>query len=279
MINPYIPFATNLERVIVETDDRNIKTLVSNFCCPEDEARFQYLPGQFAMLSVLGVGEAAFGIASSPTESGMLEFTVNKIGAVTTALHNLEVGDKVWIRGPLGTHYPVEDLKGKPVVIIGGGYAFTTLRSLVYYMLDARNRDQYGEITVVYGARNPGLLLYREELATLGSRQDLKFITTVDRADESWQGQVGVVPKIVEQLSPDARRAYAIICGPPMMIKYTLPVVERLGFRPEQVILSLERKMKCGVGMCGRCNIGSKYVCKDGPVFTLRELQAIGELY
>jgi sulfhydrogenase subunit gamma (sulfur reductase) len=278
MINPYVPFATHLNRVIVETDDRNIKTFVSSFPCPEEEARFQYLPGQFAMLSVLGIGEAAFGIASSPTESGLLEFTVNKIGAVTTALHNLEVGDTVWIRGPLGTHYPVEDLKGKPVVIIGGGYAFTTLRSLVVYMLDAKNRDQYGEITVVYGARSPGLLLYREELADLGSRRDIRFITTVDKADEDWQGQVGVVPKVVEELAPDARGAYAIICGPPMMIKYTLPVVERLGFGPEQVILSLERKMKCGVGMCGRCNIGSKYVCKDGPIFTLRELQEIGEL-
>ena len=126
MINPYIPFATNLDRVIVETDDRNIKTLVSSFRSREDEERFQYLPGQFAMLSVLGVGEAAFGIATSPTEPGRLEFTVNKIGTVTTALHNLEVGDTVWVRGPFGTHYPVNDLEGRPVVIIGGGYAFTT---------------------------------------------------------------------------------------------------------------------------------------------------------
>lgn len=277
MKNPYVPFAMTLENVVVETDDKNIKTFVARFRCDQDECDFQYLPGQFAMLSILGIGEAAFGIASSPTQSGRLDFTVNKIGVVTTELHNLETGDFVWVRGPFGNHYPLEQMQGKDIVIIGGGYAFTTLRSLLYYLLGEANRGQYGDITVIYGARNPGLLLYKDELQFFSSRPDLNFIATVDKADNGWSGHVGLVPKILEQVAPSAIDTYAIVCGPPMMIKYTLPVLNKLGFPSDNVILSLERKMKCGIGICGRCNIGSKYVCKDGPVFTLQQLEALGE--
>lgn len=277
MKNPYVPFAMTLENVVVETDDKNIKTFVARFWCDQDECDFQYLPGQFAMLSILGIGEAAFGIASSPTQSGRLDFTVNKIGVVTTELHNLETGDFVWVRGPFGNHYPLEQMQGKDIVIIGGGYAFTTLRSLLYYLLGEANRGQYGDITVIYGARNPGLLLYKDELQFFSSRPDLNFIATVDKADNGWSGHVGLVPKILEQVAPSAIDTYAIVCGPPMMIKYTLPVLNKLGFPSDNVILSLERKMKCGIGICGRCNIGSKYVCKDGPVFTLQQLEALGE--
>lgn len=277
MKNPYVPFAMTLENVVVETDDKNIKTFVARFRCDQDECDFQYLPGQFAMLSILGIGEAAFGIASSPTQSGRLDFTVNKIGVVTTELHNLETGDFVWVRGPFGNHYPLEQMQGKDIVIIGGGYAFTTLRSLLYYLLGEANRGQYGDITVIYGARNPGLLLYKDELQFFSSRPDLNFIATVDKADNGWSGHVGLVPKILEQVAPSAIDTYAIVCGPPMMIKYTLPVLNKLGFPSDNVILSLERKMKCGIGICGRCNIGSKYVCKDGQVFTLQQLEALGE--
>ena len=277
MKNPYIPFAMTLDEVVIETDDKNIKTFVSSFQCERDECEFQYLPGQFAMLSVLGVGEAAFGIASSPTQPGILDFTINKIGKVTTELHNLQAGDVVWIRGPFGNYYPLDEMQGKDVVIVGGGYAFTTLRSLLYYMLNERNRDRYGQITVVYGARTPGLLLYKDELLDFCSRPDLDFKITVDKADNGWDGYVGVVPQILEQINPASLEAYAIICGPPMMIKYTLPVVDKLGFSPDRVVLSLERKMKCAIGMCGRCNIGGKYVCKDGPIFTLQQIQEIGE--
>jgi sulfhydrogenase subunit gamma (sulfur reductase) len=277
MKNPYIPFAMTLEKVVIETDDKNIKTFVTKFRCDQDECDFQYLPGQFAMLSVLGVGEAAFGIASSPTQDGRLDFTVNKIGKVTTELHNLATGDLVWIRGPFGNHYPLEEMQGKDLVIIGGGYAFTTLRSLLYYILHDENREKYGAITVIYGARTPGLLLYKDELKDFSSRSDISFIVTIDKGANGWNGYVGVVPKVLEQVSPCSLEAYAIVCGPPMMIKYTLPVVNKLGFPSEKVILSLERKMKCGVGMCGRCNIGGKYVCKDGPVFTLQQLEELGE--
>jgi sulfhydrogenase subunit gamma (sulfur reductase) len=206
-----------------------------------------------------------------------LDFTINKIGKVTTELHNLQAGDVVWIRGPFGNYYPLDEMQGKDVVIVGGGYAFTTLRSLLYYMLNERNRDRYGQITVVYGARTPGLLLYKDELLDFCSRPDLDFKITVDKADNGWDGYVGVVPQILEQINPASLEAYAIICGPPMMIKYTLPVVDKLGFSPDRVVLSLERKMKCAIGMCGRCNIGGKYVCKDGPIFTLQQIQEIGE--
>jgi sulfhydrogenase subunit gamma (sulfur reductase) len=277
MKNPYIPFAMTLQKVVTETDDKNIKTFVAAFRCDQDECDFQYLPGQFAMLSVLGVGEAAFGIASSPTQSGRLDFTVNKIGTVTTELHNLEHGELIYIRGPFGNHYPLEEMQEKDIVIIGGGYAFTTLRSLLYYMLHEENREKYGVITVIYGARSPGLLLYKDEFKNFSSRSDLNLIVSVDKVDNGWDGYVGVVPQVIEQVNPSSTDAYAIVCGPPMMIKYTLPVVHKLGFPSEKVILSLERKMKCGIGICGRCNIGSKYVCKDGPVFTLQQLEEIGE--
>jgi NAD(P)H-flavin reductase len=164
MRNPYLPLPMRIERVVVETDDRNIKTFSLSFLHEEDEAKFTYIPGQFAELSVLGEGEAPFGMASSPTQPGRLEFTVSKAGVVTIALHNMEPGEIIGIRGPLGNGYPIETFKGKNIVIIGGGFGFSTLRALTNYMLDSRHRNSFGDISIFYGARSPGLLLYRDEL-------------------------------------------------------------------------------------------------------------------
>jgi NAD(P)H-flavin reductase len=216
-------------------------------------------------------------MASSPTQEGVLEFTVNKVGVVTTELHNMEPGDIVGVRGPLGNGYPLQALEGKNVVIIGGGFGFSTLRALTNFMLDSHNRDRFGDITVVYGARNPGLLLYKEEIREWGKRDDLELHVTVDSADgyPDWDGKVGLIPAITKEVGPTAKNTYALVCGPPVMIKFTLPVLRELGFPPEMTILSLEMKMKCGIGMCGRCNIGHKYVCKDGPVFTQAELEKL----
>ncbi len=161
------------------------------------------------------------------------------------------------------------------MVVIGGGFAFTTLRSLTNYMLDEANRSQFGDITVVYGARSPGLLLYRDELKEWQARSDLGLYLTVDQADDGWQERVGVVPNVIKEVTPSPENAYAVVCGPPVMIKFTLPVLNELGFSPERILLSLEMRMKCGIGMCGRCNIGSKYTCKDGPVFTLSQLNGL----
>ena len=279
MKNPYLPIAMRAEKIIIETEDKNIKTFSLSFANKEDESNFKYLPGQFAQLSVLGEGEAPFGIASSPTEPGKLDFTVNKIGVVTAALHEMEEGEVIGVRGPLGNCFPLETFEGKNIVIIGGGFAFTTLRSLTKYILDKKNRSKFGNLTVIYGARSPGLLLYKDELKEWQAMPDLDLYLTVDRADNGWQGKVGVVPNVLKEVAPSPENTYAIVCGPPIMIKFTLPVLGDLRFPSERVILSLEMKMKCGIGMCGRCNIGSKYVCKDGPIFTLSQLNELPSEY
>lgn len=275
--NPFLPITMRIAENFVETTDRNIRTFTLAFQDSADEESFKYLPGQFAEVFVFGKGESPFGMASSPTEPGILKFSVNKAGVVTTALHNLPVGTTVGVRGPLGHPYPVESFKGKNLVIIGGGFAFSTLRALTVYLL--ANRGDYGDITVIYGARTPGLLLYKDELAEWAKRDDLKLVTTVDRGEEGWTGRVGFVPAVTKEVAPPADNTYAVICGPPVMIKFTQPVLEELGYPPERIILNLEMRMKCGLGMCGRCNIGEKYVCKDGPVFTLAELNQLPKEY
>jgi sulfhydrogenase subunit gamma (sulfur reductase) len=192
----------------------------------------------------------------------------------------MKKGDIMGIRGPLGNWYPWEKMEGKNVVIIGGGFAFTTLRSSIVYMIEPENRPKFKDIRVVYGARNPGMLLYRDELAAWEQRDDIEMHITVDGTDDpDWKYNVGFVPTITEQKITSADNAVAIVCGPPIMIKFTQPVLEKLGFPPERIILSLEMRMKCGIGICGRCNIGDKYVCKDGPVFSLAELKELPPEY
>jgi NAD(P)H-flavin reductase len=277
MKNPYLPFLARVEKVKIETEDKNIKSFDFTYLNEGEEDTFSYLPGQFAEISVFGKGESPFGMASSPTERGHLKFSINKVGVVTSALHDLEEGEVVGIRGPLGNHYPLDEFEGKDVVIIGGGFAFTTLRSLLIYMQN--KRDKYKDITVIYGSRSPGLLLYKNELEDWKKNNDLKTYITVDKGDDAWDGLVGFVPNITKEAAPSSENAYAVVCGPPIMIKFTIPVLTELGFKPDKIILSLEMRMKCGIGICGRCNIGSKYVCKDGPVFTLEDLRKLPEEY
>ncbi|MBP8646400.1 MAG: FAD/NAD(P)-binding protein [Syntrophobacteraceae bacterium] len=280
MNNPYLPYPVRIRSVVTETEDRNLKTFELVFLNPENEARFRYKPGQFAELSVAGLGEVPIGIATSPTEKGFLKFTVNKVGKVTHHLHNMSEGEVMGVRGPLGNCYPWEILEGKNVVIVGGGFAFTTLRSSIVYMLHPENRPRFGDITVVYGARSPGLLLYKDELAEWERRSDIAMHITVDSTnDPEWKYNVGFVPAVTKQKAPSSENAYAIVCGPPIMIKFTLPVLTDLGFPPDRIITSLEMRMKCGIGMCGRCNIGTEYVCKDGPVFTLEKLSRLPNEY
>ena len=280
MENPYLPYPVRIKEIITETEDRNLKTFHFEFIRPEDEEKFAYTPGQFAELSVAGQGEIPIGIASSPTEKGSVMFTVNRVGAVTTYLHNMKPGETMGIRGPLGNWYPWEEMEGKNVVIIGGGFAFTTLRSSIIYMIQPENRSKFKDITVVYGARSPGMLLYREELTQWEQRDDIDMHITVDATeDPDWKYNVGFVPTITEEKITSADNAVALVCGPPIMIKFTQPVLEKLGFPPEKIILSLEMRMKCGIGICGRCNIGDQYVCKEGPVFTLAQLKELPPEY
>ncbi len=277
--NPYVPMPVEVIKIITEVDSKDIKTFRLAFVNKEDEERFKYIPGQFAELSLYGKGESPIGIASSPTQKGYIEFTVQKAAVVTSALHEMEEGTLMGVRGPLGNSWPIEFLEGKNIVIVGGGFAFTTLRSLINYMIFEENRKRFGKITVVYGARTPGLLLYKDELEAWGKRGDIDLNVTVDKGDATWKGREGFVPTVCKEVAPSKENAVTVICGPPIMIRFTLPVFFDLGFSKENIITSLEMRMKCGIGKCGRCNVGSKYVCKDGPVFSLAELDKLTKEY
>ncbi|MGZ3592111.1 MAG: FAD/NAD(P)-binding protein, partial [Thermodesulfobacteriota bacterium] len=234
MKNPYLPIPMVVKGANVETSDRMLRTLELGFLNEEDAKAFQFTPGQFCELSILGKGEAPFGIASSPTENGSLKFTINKAGVVTTSLHHIEEGTEVGIRGPLGNGYPIDLFQGKNVLVIGGGFAFTTLRSLIAFFLHPTNRNKVKDITVIYGARMPGLLLYKEELAEWEKRNDIKLVVTVDQGDKDWKGKVGLVPNVLEEVAPTSENTFAVICGPPVMIKFTFPKLMALRFPNER---------------------------------------------
>jgi NAD(P)H-flavin reductase len=275
--NPYRPILTAIRKTTVENEARDLKTFRLEFCDPDEANGFGFECGQFAELTVFGVGECPIGIASSPMDKEFLEFTIKRYpdGLVTNALHNCDEGTHIGVRGPLGNCFPLQGMEGKNVVVIGGGFAFTTLRSTIQYMLHEANRSRFGNISLIYGARSPGELLYKDELEEWQGRSDIETHVTVDKGNGDWKGKVGFVPAILEQVAPSPKDAIALVCGPPIMLKFTLPVLTKLGFEPGEIVTSLEMRMKCGIGLCGRCNIGSKYVCRDGPVFTYEQIQAL----
>ncbi len=235
---------------------------------------FEHIPGQCAMLSMPGVGEALFSITSSPTNRDFLEFSIKKCGCVTEWLHQMEVGQQITIRGPYGNGFPVESaLKGKDLLFIAGGIGLAPLRSVINYVRD--NRANYGSVQIVYGSRSKDDLVdYQEIINEWMADAGIEVNLTIDREQEGWDGHVGFVPNYVKELNPDIRKT-VLMCGPPIMIKFTLAGLKELGFQDTQVYTTMELRMKCGIGKCGRCNIGSKYVCKDGPVFRFDQL---GEL-
>jgi len=275
MPNPYIPLFTKVKSIVSENEVNDIKTFELEFVKEEDYKNFNYVPGQFAEISIIGKGECPIGIASSPTEEGTIKFTIKKMGTVTSSFHNSDIGDTIGVRGPLGNGWPMEELKRKNIVVIGGGFAFSTLRSLVLYVLDEKHRKDYGDLTVIYGNRDSSEVLYRDILEEWEKRDDINVVLTIDREEEGWTRKVGFVAAIVKEVAPSPDNAVAIICGPPIMIRTAVDELVKIGWSDENILNSLEMRMKCGIGKCGRCNIGSKYVCIDGPVFSLAELKKL----
>ncbi|MFC2040392.1 FAD/NAD(P)-binding protein [Chloroflexota bacterium] len=266
--NVYLPHVAVLEKIIDETADT--KTFHFNIKDEKTREAFTFKSGQFAEYSVFGAGEATFCISSSPTRPGHLECALKRVGKVTNALHRLGVGAEIGFRGPYGNSFPLEYLKGKDLVFVAGGIGLAPLRSLIWNVLD--NRADYGHIDIIYGARSPVDLCFRYDLEAWEKDSSVNMVATIDRADEGWDGRVGFVPKVLEETAPSGKNTAAIVCGPPIMIRFTFPVLDKLGFTPKQMITTLEKRMKCGVGKCGRCNIGEMFVCRDGPVFNYEQI-------
>lgn len=275
--NLYAPHRMRIERVIEEAP--GVKTFGLRFVDDSDAARFSFRAGQFAEYSVFGEGECPFCLASSPTRPDFIECTFRQAGRVTSALADREEGDIIGLRGPYGNVFPLEEWEGRNLLFIAGGIGLPPLRCVIWNVLDLRQR--YGDIDIVYGARTVADLVYKRELAEWQARGDVRVVSTVDPGGEThdWSGRVGFVPTVLEALAPPGAGSVALVCGPPIMIKLTLPVLARLGFAPESVYTTLENRMKCGLGKCGRCNVGQIFVCKDGPVFTLAQLSELPPEY
>jgi len=264
---PVVGVVTDIRR---ETGDVKTFRVVGK----DGKKLFEHIPGQCAMLSLPGVGESMISITSSPTNEEYMEFSVKKCGCLSSALHDLAVGDNICVRGPYGKPFPVDtELAGKDLLFIAGGIGLAPLRSVINYCRD--KRENYKSIQVVYGARSmEDLVEYKEIIEEWEKDPFVTVNLTIDREEEAWKGHVGFIPNYVKELEPDVAKT-VLICGPPIMIKFTLAGLKELGFKDTQVYTTMEMRMKCGIGKCGRCNIGDKYVCKDGPVFRFDEL---GEL-
>lgn len=267
---------TLIPQIAVVTDIRDETPDVKTFRVVGTDGKklFSHVPGQCAMLSVPGVSEAMISITSSPTNTEYMEFSVKKCGCLSNWLHTMDVGQQIGVRGPYGNGFPVEtEFKGKDLLFIAGGIGLAPLRSVINYVRD--NRKNYGKVRIIYGSRSmDDLVAYREIDEEWMHTEGFEVNLTIDNPQVDWVGHVGFIPNFVKELQPDLGMT-VIMCGPPVMIKFTLAGLKELGFRDTQVYTTMELRMKCGIGKCGRCNIGDKYVCKDGPVFRFDEL---GEL-
>ncbi len=267
-----VPTLATIRRVVWETDD----TYTLLIDPPQMSGRpFSFKPGQFNMVYAFGVGESAISISSDPAKSNILAHTIHRVGTVTSALSRLKRGDTIGLRGPFGTAWPVEEAVGKDVCIAAGGIGLAPLRPVIYSMI--KRREEFGRIIILYGARSPLDLLYRVELEQWSKIPNVEVITTVDRGDSSWKGHIGVVTGLFSYIKMDSPSTIAMVCGPEVMMKYTYEELQRCGLSQEQIYISMERNMKCGIGLCGHCQFGPKFICKDGPVFRLPQINHLIE--
>ncbi|KPJ72017.1 MAG: heterodisulfide reductase subunit F [Planctomycetes bacterium DG_20] len=273
--NLYAPITMTIADSRDETYD--VRTLRLEFPGEAERAAFfkKYRVGMFGLYGVPGAGESVFCIASPPTRDRYIECTFRRAGRVTAALQDREVGQTITFRGPYGNSFPIEEWKGRNIVFVAGGIGLAPIRAVIWNILD--RRDEFGDVTIIYGARTVADLVYKHELKEWQDRGDVRLITTVDPGGETddWKGEIGFVPTVLEKVAPGSENAIALVCGPPIMIKFTLAPLRKLGFPDADAYTTLENRMKCGVGKCGRCNVGSLYVCKDGPVFTIEQVRKL----
>ena len=273
--NVYQPTIMRIASARDEAPD--VRTFRLEFTDEAARAKFfeKYRVGMFGLYGLPGAGESTFCVASPPTRTGYVECTFRKTGRVTAALHDREVGQTITYRGPYGNYFPIETWRGRNILFIAGGIALPPMRSVIWNVLD--RREEFAKVAIVYGARTVADLVYKHELAEWGQRSDVQLTTTVDPGGETpdWKGKIGFVPTVLKELAPGSENCVAVVCGPPIMIKFTMPVLTDLCFKPADIYTTLENRMKCGIGKCGRCNVGSVYVCKDGPVFTLEQLNKL----
>jgi sulfhydrogenase subunit gamma (sulfur reductase) len=272
--NPFVPLLTQIAQRWDETPD--VQTLRLEFLAQNG---LEWKAGQFAQFSVFGFGECVFTIVNPPTRPGYIECTFRQMGKVTNALKDLSVGQVVGFRGPYGNYFPLEDWKGKDLMFVGGGIGMAALHAPLRFVLD--RRDDYGEILILNGARSVDDMVYKEGMKEWAEVDGVTMVRTVDPGGETpeWDGEVGLIPQVFERLRPKADNSIVITCGPPIMIHFMLITLEKLEFDPESVITTLENKMKCGIGHCGRCNVGRVFVCRDGPVFSAAELRTLPKDY
>jgi NAD(P)H-flavin reductase len=276
--HPYKPNIATVQDTWYETyGDRCIKTFKVVFDDEEVRDNWTHLPGQCAMIGVLGTGESMISISCSPTEGKFLRFSVMRAGKVTKALHELEAGDKMTVRGPYGNNFPVDEWKGKNIVTIGGGIGQAPLRPIIEYV--RAKKAEYGDLTVVYGARTSADLCFKGEFSELAKGENTSCHLSIDMKEEDWPHYVGFVPSLLMEVNPSSENTIAITCGPPVMINFVLQNLKKLNFPDEQIYTTLENRMKCGIGKCGRCNAGNLYVCKDGPVFSYATLKNVPEAF
>lgn len=271
--NTYIPKSAEIIRIKEEVAGaRPIKTFQTRFL---NSNHFSFRCGQCAMLSVFGKGESMISISSSPLIKDYLQFSILKMGRVTSALHEMEEGDIIGIRGPYGNGFPVEDWKGKNIIFIGGGIGLAPIWSVLHTALG--KKEEYGDLILIYGARTSQDLVFKDELQELKKKMTVHL--SIDGEEPEWEEFVGFVPQNVTDKKPSPKNAITVTCGPPIMIKFVIKALEDLGFEDAQIYTTVENKMKCGIGKCGRCNIGLHYVCKDGPVYSWAELKNLPQEY